>query len=518
MTKPIPDGSRALMGAGKPCEDVPDGKDWGHMIFESLSFPTVILNPGFKIVAANAKFFKQFGREKGIEGQTCFECFSNDSPFCAGDDCPLSDIFTSGKETSILVRVSGRDGDVWEERVFSPIFNERGEVSYVRESFRDATDIHSLRERFQEMRSLMSKVIQSSSAGIVVGDIRGNILLMNKAAETLFGFSLKECSEKCTVRDFYPPGVAEKIMKMLRSDDYGGKGKLLNTEIEIVNSKGETIPGEIAASILYEGEKEIGSMGIYTDCRDKIEMERQLRITRRNLAQSEKLASIGRLAAGVAHEINNPLTSILFYAGMAMENEDVPDDEKENLRRVIEDVDRCKKIVKDLLVYSRQTRISRELIRVNDLVEQSLYLIRDIHFMQNIRVKKNMWPAPMLVSVDQNQMSQVMINLVINAMDAMEGVGTLELSTFPDREEKRVFIEVSDTGPGIPEDDIHKIFEPFFTTKEMGKGSGLGLSVVYGIIEKNEGGISVKHTGPGGTTFLIELPLRSPGDEGAPGL
>jgi len=482
--------------------------DWGRMLFDSLSFPTIILDSNYVILAANSVFFKQFKFDKKIVGGTCFEAFADYCPLSIGKDCPVPDVFTSKKEASILARVAKDGKEMWEKRVFSPIFNNDGEVAYVRESFRDVTDINSLKKQFTGMRRLIGKVIESSSAAIVVGDIKGNIILMNKAAEDLFGFSFKECNQNYCVKDFYLPGVAKKIMRMLRSDQHGGKGKLVNTEIEILNAKGESIPGEIAASILYEDDKEIGSMGIYTDCSKRVEMEHRLKVIQNNLAQSEKLASIGRLAAGVAHEINNPLTGILFYASMALENDDLDEQEKKNFNYIVEDVNRCKKIVKDLLVYSRQTSPVKNVISLNELAEHSLYLIRDLNFLQDIQVVKTMSGEPMPVNVDKNQVTQVIINLVINAMDAMEGKGTLTLSSFYHPADQTVSLTISDTGSGIPKDHINKIFEPFFTTKPTGKGVGLGLSAAYGIIQENDGQISVKKTGPEGTTFLIQFPLH----------
>ena len=484
--------------------------DWGPMIFESLSFPTIILDSDYIIVAANSIFYSHFEFDKKIIGEKCFDSFAGYCPLSIGKDCPLSTVFTLKKETSILARVLKNGKEMWEKRLFAPLFNKSGEVAYVRESFQDVTDINSLKKQFTGMRRLISKVIESSSAAIVVGDVKGNILLMNKAAEELFGFCFKECNQNYSVRDFYQPGVAKEIMKMLRSNEHGGKGKLVNTEVEILNAKGDSIPGEIAASILYEEGKEIGSMGIYTDCSKRVEMENRLKVIQNNLAQSEKLASIGRLAAGVAHEINNPLTGILFSASMALEKEGICDQEKENFNYILEDVERCKKIVKDLLVYSRQTSPCKDVIPLNELVEHSLYLIRDLNFLQDIQVIKTMSQKPMPINVDKNQLTQVIINLVINAMDAMEGKGMLTLSTSPHPTRETVSLSISDTGSGISQDHINKIFDPFFTTKPTGKGVGLGLSAAYGIIQENNGQISVKKTGPGGTTFLIEFPCYSP--------
>jgi signal transduction histidine kinase len=225
------------------------------------------------------------------------------------------------------------------------------------------------------------------------------------------------------------------------------------------------------------------------------------------------MASLGQLAAGVAHEINNPLTGIFLYANMVLEQLPKDDSKREDLKFVLEDADRCRNIVKNLLAYSRQTNPKREIFQLNTLVEQSLELIRDQKLFLNVEVVKEMSDEMMLIHADKNQLSQVVVNLVMNALDAMDRQGVLTLRTYRDKTVRRVYLETADTGGGIPTENISKIFDPFFTTKEPGKGTGLGLSTVYGIIKENDGNISVKETGPQGTVFLVELPLYQPSDE-----
>jgi two-component system NtrC family sensor kinase len=234
-------------------------------------------------------------------------------------------------------------------------------------------------------------------------------------------------------------------------------------------------------------------------------------------AQAEKMASLGQLAAGVAHEINNPLTGILLYGGLLLE--DLPEDDPKyhDMHLIIEDANQCRNIVKSLLAYSRQTSANKEIIDLNELIEQSLSLIRDQSLFINIEVVKELSDEEMLVKVDRSQLNQVIINLVRNAIDAMERKGTLTLKTYCEKRKKGVgkpdtagfaYIEFSDTGCGISEDNLPRIFDPFFTTKDLGKGTGLGLSTVYGIVQENGGNIWVKETSPAGTTFIVELLLR----------
>jgi PAS domain S-box-containing protein len=357
------------------------------------------------------------------------------------------------------------------------------------------------------MRQFLDKIIQGSYNAIVAADLKGQILLMNQAAENLFGFTMEEAIRTKTSENFYPPGEAREVMKKLRSDSLGGKGRVINMRIDVLNAEGETIPAEMTATIIYEDGKEVATTGIFYDLREKIDKEKKLKEALLQINRSEKMASLGQLSAGVAHEINNPLTGILLYTNLALERLDKGDPIRKYLESVVNDADRCKDIVQDLLAYSQQTRPTKEIFQVNSLVEESLPLIRDHKRLLNINLVKEMSNDTMMIRADKNQLNQVIINLIMNAVDAMERKGTLTFRTYQNKPDKKVYIEISDTGCGIQEKNLSKIFDPFFTTKGPEKGTGLGLSTSYGIVEENGGRISVKETGPMGTTFLIELPL-----------
>jgi signal transduction histidine kinase len=272
----------------------------------------------------------------------------------------------------------------------------------------------------------------------------------------------------------------------------------------------------MTAAIIYERDRESATMGIYNDLRPRLAVEKKLQEAQAQLLQSEKLASLGRLAAGVAHEINNPLTGILLYANSTLEKLTQSDGLRQNLEYILEDGERCRDIVKNLLAYSRQALAAREVFGINTLVNESLGLIRDQKLFMNVTIEKQLSDEILPIYADRNQMRQVVINLVMNAMDAMEQNGTLTFRTYSDSALEKVFLEVSDTGSGIDEANRSRIFDPFFTTKEPGRGTGLGLSTVYGIVKENKGNIILKETGPEGTTFQIELPRAAVNETGYP--
>ena len=488
--------------------------NWRIKVFDSLLFPSLILTKEMLIVAANQIFLNKMDlTHDEVVGKSCHEIFYNSKEPCPKEVCPFSKVISHKKAGSVLRAVTDNDGEVrWEDRVFSPIFNDDGGLAYIMESVRDVTFIKKMEREFRETKEFLEKVIESSASGVVASTAEGNILLMNPAAEELFGYSLEKVMEDKTVEDLYPPGVAKKIMEKLRSPEYGGKGKLSNHKIDVVNVSGERIPGEISASIIYEGEREVATMGIYTDLRERLAVEKKFKETESHLIQTEKMASMGQLAAGVAHEINNPLTGILFYASLLMEKLQDTHPMKNDIAYIIEDVNRCKVIVSNLLAYSRKTTSSKNIIQFAMLIQQSLGLIRDQKLFRNVKIVKEMPEGMMLVQVDTDQVSQAIINLAMNALSAMEGKGTLTLRMYRDKIAKKVVLEMEDTGCGIPKANLTKIFDPFFTTKEPGKGTGLGLSTSIGIIQENGGKLFVKETSSKGTTFVAELPLFTPAE------
>ena len=478
---------------------------WRIRVFDSLSYPSVIISPDKTIVGANKKFYETFNLSfKEIFGKKCFHTFLYKDTPCDSDQCSISKVIKDKKSHSFTLKHLYR----WEERVFSPILDENGQVAYVISSIRDITRTKSLETQLHGVKEFISRVIHSSASAIVAADRQGNINLMNSVAKELFGDYNGEEGKIKHTEQLYPPGKAQEIMRMLRDEKIGGKGKLLFPRTTIVNSRGEEIEVEMSAAIIYDEKgNESATMAIYNDLKDKIQVEKELKLAHQQLARSEKMASLGQLAAGVAHEINNPLTGVLFYASLLLERDDLDESMQEDLECILEDANRCKEIVKSLLVYSRSTGAQKNIVQLNEIVEQSLTLIRDQKKFRNIKIKKCLSDEMMLINADTNKLNQVVINLVINAADAMEGTGTITLTTYKEKVIKKIFLEVKDTGKGIPHEDLSKIFDPFFTTKEVGKSTGLGLSIVYGIIEEHGAKISVKKTGPKGTTFIVEFPM-----------
>jgi two-component system NtrC family sensor kinase len=236
-----------------------------------------------------------------------------------------------------------------------------------------------------------------------------------------------------------------------------------------------------------------------------------------NLINTEKLASLGRMAAGVAHEINSPLTGIVTFAHLMLQR--TPPENRQDvddLNVIIDQAERCSKIIRGLLGFSRKTSSEKNMTNLNTLLETTLAMVRHQSKFYNIFFDLQLDSTIPPVSIDPNQIQQVFLNLLINAADAMEKKGKMTLATRLVENGGLPFVEfeITDSGPGIPEDIRSKIFEPFFTTKPAGKGTGLGLAVSYGIIKKHEGTIFVKSSPGSGASFYIHLPVPLAPPEG----
>ncbi|MFA4903206.1 MAG: ATP-binding protein [Desulfobaccales bacterium] len=490
--------------------------DWKTRLFDCLSLPTLILKPNRIVVDVNANFLEKFrANKKEIVGKTCHDFFYQSVEPCPIKTCPIAKVLADRHGHSVLELVTTSAGiEKWDNRVFSPILNEAGEVLYIVESIHDVTQLKMLERELSGAKDLTQKLIQSSTTAIIAADSRGKIVTMNPAAEELTGYSLREAHERINVEDLYPPGQAREIMKILRDESLGGKGKLHLSRFTLIHAQGEEIPVELTAAIIYEGGQEAATVGLFNDLRERLKHEQSMREMLSRISRAEKMASLGQLAAGVAHEINNPLTGIIFYADLLLNPLEEDDPRRHSLTCIYEDARRCGKIIKNLLAYSRQETPSKEILHVNTLLEHSLDLIRDTKFFMGIQIRKELSEDIMLIKGDRDQLGQVIVNLVLNAVDAMDHEGTMTLRTYLNKPAQTACIEVSDTGRGIPETDLALIFDPFFTTKAPGKGTGLGLSTAYGIVKENKGRIWVKETSQRGTTFAVELPLYLPSAPG----
>ncbi|MCK4672710.1 PAS domain S-box protein [candidate division WOR-3 bacterium] len=355
------------------------------------------------------------------------------------------------------------------------------------------------------MRPLLEGLLKNMEGGIFTIDLDKRIISFNKAAEWITGYCLEEvlgkpCSEifKGDICDSRCP--FEKIIK---------KGVPVNISEVVIEGKDG---GQIVTSRTAFPLRDVhgNARGITTIFRDKTELKN----LKQQLLQSEKLAIMGQLAAGVAHEINNPINGIINYIHLLLkkleENNVDPETWKKNLKLVERETIRIGRLVKNLLNFSRKTEPDLRPILLKQLIEESLLILKDQFLIKNINIKKKYNNNIPEILGDFNQLQQVVLNLILNAIQAVDKQGMIKiiLSTEGTKgSECFVNLGISDNGVGIPNEDLDKLFDPFYTTKTGDKGGiGLGLSIAKQIIRAHHGRISIRSQVGEGTNVSIRLP------------
>jgi two-component system NtrC family sensor kinase len=372
----------------------------------------------------------------------------------------------------------------------------------------DLTQRKLMEKELREAYDFMNKIVQSSPNAITATDMQGNILIWNQAAEETLGYQASDVIGKMNIRKIYPEGVARKVMQMLRSDEFGGVGRLSSYPMVYVRRDGEVVEGNLSAAIIYDAHgKQIASVGSFVDLRDRLQMERALRDTQEQLLQSEKLAAMGRLTSQIAHELNNPLYGIMNT--LELLKTEIPADNKRRkiLDMALSEIIRLSDLLRKMLSFSKPDQEERHPVDINPVLDEILLLHEKQLKENDINIAATYAKELGLINASKNQLRQVFLNMVANARDAMPNGGTLSVATSGDND--NVYVEITDTGTGIREELLDKIFDSFFTTKGEVKGVGLGLSVCYGFIEDHGGNIEVKSQVGEGTTFTITLPVRT---------
>jgi PAS domain S-box-containing protein len=396
---------------------------------------------------------------------------------------------------------------------------ERAKSRYTtRKELQDYTTL--LEKRWMDTAEELAKtfiyqnnLIESSIDGIMGCDKEGMVIIYNKSLENILGYPKDEVIKKMHYDQFFPVGGAENFRKALDSEDYGGKNRLFLYEANLVGKNGGKIPVQLSATGLFEGEEEIGMVGFFRDLREMRRLEQEFADQARLLHQ-DKMITLGRLAASVVHEINNPLAGILNYLRLMIKilsRHALDQEQMEKFQRYLNLVEsetsRCSRIVSNLLAFSRKSETEFKEIDLHQLLQKCIMLSQHKLDLQNIQIRTNLDAHIPNVWGDFNQIQQCLINLIFNAIDAMPSGGTLSIVFSHDKNRNMVEIMVRDTGSGIAKEDVPHIFDPFYTTKMEGKGLGLGLATVQGIIERHKGMIQVDSEMGKGTAFIIRLPV-----------
>ncbi len=360
-------------------------------------------------------------------------------------------------------------------------------------------------------------LIESSMDGIMGCDETGKVVIFNKCMEQMLGYGRAEVLQRMSLQQFFPQEERARFAAALVEKRYGGAGKLMLFESLLIRKDQSTIPVQTSAATLPESGDAHGTVCFFRDLREIRRLEQDMADQARILHQ-DKIISLGRLAASVVHEINNPLTGVLNYIRLmirVLERGPLDTVRQEKfstyLRLVETEVARCAGIVSNLLTFSRKSPPAMSAVRIADLFEKSISLSRHKMELQHIELVTGVDDQLPTIRGDFNQLQQCLLNLIFNAVDAMPRGGILEMDGRLQQDSGSVMIRVKDTGSGIRPEDLPHVFEPFYTTKTEGYGVGLGLSTVYGIVERHGGSIVVESAPGKGTCFTLSFPTHTMG-------
>jgi PAS domain S-box-containing protein len=367
-------------------------------------------------------------------------------------------------------------------------------------SFTDITERKQTEEALRQSEENYRALFDNSVIGTIVLDAETmKVAMVNQAAAKMFGFSSTKEVLGIDPIVFIRPDDRERIFDIAVKALFEQDSRDVY-ELGAVTKDGREIwINATGARIMHKGR--LGGLICFTDITEEKQQRERLMMT-------DRLASLGELAAGTAHELNNPLTSIVGFSQLLMERE-VPDDIREDLKIINNEAQRAARVTKNLLTFARKHAPVKQRDQINNIIEDVLKLRTYEHKADGIEVERQLDPNLPKIMVDYFQMQQVFMNIIINAeyfMVKEHNKGTLTITT--KKQNNTVMISIADDGPGIPPENLKRIFDPFFTTKEAGKGTGLGLSICHGIVTEHGGQIYVRSQLGKGATIFVELPIK----------
>lgn len=457
---------------------------------------------------ASAEEITGFSRKEAI-GQDCRTILR--SEICE-DACPLPQVLKTEKPVfSYEVIINGKSGNKVPVNITtSPLLSSNGEIIGAIENFRDLSKHKGLWGKLREERNRAQQYLNIAGVIIVAINKRGIITLINKKGCDVIGYAEEEIIGQNWFDLCVPDSEREGRKDTFKRVMNGEQNEIEDYENFIVTKSGEKRFIAWHNTTLFDDKGSIiGTLSSGNDITEKKQAEMEL-------IRTEKLASLGQLAASVAHEVNNPIAGILVYVSLLLKKYEQKSLQSEvtekQLLKMKKELERTARIIKNLLDFSRQSEPNIRPVEFNAIVEAALQLVEHQINLENIQLKKNLDTQLPTVMADFDKMQQLLINIILNANQAMPDGGTLTISTsvaraieFGKETKDAVKIDITDTGVGIAKENLDKLFTPFFTTKVKGKGVGLGLPVVHGIIEQHQGKIEVKSKLGSGTTFTIYL-------------
>ncbi|MBW2260552.1 MAG: PAS domain-containing protein [Deltaproteobacteria bacterium] len=467
-------------------------------LLDSLPDAVMVLDNEGRIERVNRKFEEVTELPwPEVRGLFCRDMARGRDIDCGAEDCPRRRVLETGRALTVVqqhscIRAACTSGDCYYQITATPVLKDRVVITS-----REVTEQIRLALETEELARRARQILTAVHGIITISDLDGRYQFANPSAQRFFGISADAFIGKSTT-EILPPDVAvlfedndrallEKGSRMTSKETFhlGGHESVLITERILLRDYKEEL---------------VGICRVSRNVTESMQLQEEI-------VESEKHAAVGKLAAGVAHELNNPLTGILTFSESLLD--DTPEDSpvREDLEVIVRETFRCRQIVRDLLDFSRQARSNPQVLSMVPVVKKAVQLVNKQAAFQDIDFVLEL-DDDASVRADFNQLQQVILNLVINARDAMDGRGMLTVRARNDRDRRRVVVDVSDEGCGIAPENIDKIFEPFYSTKGQ-RGNGLGLAAVRSIMEQNKGAIAVQSTPGEGSIFTISLPAVS---------
>jgi hypothetical protein len=408
------------------------------------------------------------------------------------------------KEGTIAVLALGRKdtGEPLNSEDMALLAAVAGQIATALENARLYRQLHVKAHELDRMRAFNENILESLDDGLLVVDLNDRVVRWNTALEQMYGVPRAEAVGR-GLHDLFDAPFVEAIRAARRDTPHGatlsrvpltGRGSAADRTI-IANAA--VVPLRASDE---SGPTTVGTIVIIENVTRRVQLEEQLQI-------SEKMASIGLLAAGVAHEVNTPLTGISSFTQMLLEGADPEDPKTRLLEKIERQTFRAAKIVNGLLNLSRPAPVSggdASAIDINTVINDVLALLEHQLQLHHVTIRRELSERPLMVRGLEHKLQQVFLNLFLNARDAMPKGGWLSVSSR--EKDGSTVVEVSDTGSGIPNEYLARIYDPFFTTKATGQGTGLGLSITYGIVREHNGSIDCESSVGQGTRFILEFP------------
>jgi PAS domain S-box-containing protein len=462
-----------------------------------------------KHIRVNKTFAMGLGRtEEEIVGKTVFDLFSPEVAQSMTDSD--QEVMKSGRPklniTECYESTGGIAGGIrWLQADKIPIYDANNSVIGLAGFAQDITERRQAEEELKESEERYRELVENIEDIVYVTDGTGKVIFLNNAFARISGYTREEMLRK-NYMEILTPESRREVLELFKKQK---KGRHLGVfEMSFFDKDRVVKTIEVREKHIFKDGRVVEVHGLGRDITEKKKMELQL-------LQSEKLSAVGTMISGVAHELNNPLTSIIGNAQL-LAKRDVPEDIKTKLNVILKESIRSSKIVGGLLAFAREHKPERKMININDILMESLKLREYDLRVSNINARTSLSDDLPETFADPYQLQQVFINLINNARDALADreAGALVIRTY--RKGDAVLIEFEDNGPGIEKETLSKIFDPFFTTKDVGKGTGLGLSMAYGIMKEHNGSISVESEPGRGAKFVVTLPITKgaePSDE-----